>query len=42
MEGFQTIVGLSRRAIFSVFDGCFFGYFRDEVSVTIWQIRSPS
>jgi len=36
-EGRQTIVGLSTTAIFSVFTGDFFVYFRDEASVIIWR-----
>jgi len=30
-------VGLSKTAIFSIFDGYFFGYFRDEASFIIWR-----
>ena len=36
-RGRQTTVGLSITAIFSVFAGYFFGYFRDEASVLIWR-----
>jgi len=35
--GSQTTLGFSRTAIFSVFAGYFFGYFRCEASVIIWQ-----
>ena len=38
-RGRQTTVGLSKTAIFSVFDGYFFGYFRDETRVIIWLVR---
>ena len=34
--GRQTTLGLSKTAIFSVFAGYFFKYFRDEASVIIW------
>jgi len=37
MSGHQTKVGLYTTAIFSVFAGYFFGYFRDEVSIIIWR-----
>jgi len=38
--GRQTTLGLSTTAIFCVFAGSFFGYFRDEASVIIWRYHS--
>ena len=37
LRGESTTVWLSKTAIFSVFDGYVFGYFRDEASVIIQQ-----
>jgi len=34
-EGRQTTVGLSTTAIFNVFAGYFFGYFKDEDSIIV-------
>jgi len=39
-RGRQTPVGLSKRAIFSVFDGYFFEYFRNEDNVIICNMQS--
>jgi len=39
-RGRQTTVGLSRTAIFSFFAGYFFGNFRDEASVIIYDMQS--